>query len=123
MPSLVTADRKVAQHAAPVFVYMFTWETPVLDGKLKSPHALEIPFVFDTVQTSGLTGDSPTRFALADKMSRCWLAFARSGTPNHPDVPNWPPYSTEQRPTMMFDNQCRVENDPYRGERLAWDPR
>jgi len=61
--------------ARPVFVYMFTWETPVLDGKLKSPHALEIPFVFDTVQTSGLTGDSPSRFALAEKMSRTWLAF------------------------------------------------
>src|SRR5579862_6695829 len=121
MPSLVTADRKVAQHAAPVFVYMFTWETPVLEGKLKSPHALEIPFVFDTVETSGLTGDLPTRFALADKMSRAWLAFARTGNPNCKDIPNWPPYSTEQRPTMMFDDQCKVENDPYRAERLAWE--
>jgi para-nitrobenzyl esterase len=123
MPSLVTADRKVGQHAAPVFVYMFTWETPVLDGKLKSPHALEIPFVFDTVNSSGLTGDSPTRFALAEKMSRTWLAFARSGNPNHEGIPNWPPYSTERRPTMMFDNQCRVEDDPYRAERMAWDAR
>jgi para-nitrobenzyl esterase len=121
MPSLVTADRKVAQHGAPVFVYMFTWETPVLNGKLKSPHALEIPFVFDTVQTSGLTGDSPTRFALAEKMSRTWLAFVRSGNPNNEGIPEWPPYSTERRPTMMFDNQCRVENDPYRAERMAWD--
>jgi para-nitrobenzyl esterase len=121
MPSLVTADRKVAQHAAPVFVYMFTWETPVLEGRLKSPHALEIPFVFDTVQGSGLTGDSPTRFPLADKMSRAWLAFARTGNPNHEGIPVWPPYSTERRPTMMFDNQCRIENDPYSAERLAWD--
>jgi para-nitrobenzyl esterase len=123
MPSLVTADRKAAQHAAPVFVYMFTWETPVLDGKLKSPHALEIPFVFDTVQTSGLAGDSPTRFALAEKMSRTWLAFARTGNPNHEGIPDWPSYSAERRPTMMFDNQCRVENDPYRAERQAWDAR
>lgn len=121
IPSLITADRKVAQHAAPVFVYMFTWETPVLDGRLKSPHALEIPFVFDTVQTSGLTGDSPTRFALADKMSSAWLAYARTGNPNHEEIPNWPPYSTEQRPTMMFDDQCRVENDPYSTERKAWE--
>jgi para-nitrobenzyl esterase len=121
IPSLVTADRKVAQRGAPVFVYMFTWETPVLDGKLKSPHALEIPFVFDTVQTSGLTGDSPTRFALAEKMSQTWLAFARTGNPNNECIPNWPPYSAERRPTMIFDNQCRVENDPYRAERLAWD--
>jgi para-nitrobenzyl esterase len=123
IPSLVIADRKVAQHGAPVFVYMFTWETPVLDGKLKSPHALEIPFVFDTVQTSGLTGDSPTRFALAEKMSRTWLAFAHTGNPNNERIPNWPPYSAAQRPTMMFDNQCRVENDPYGAERRAWDIR
>ena len=121
MPSLVTADRKVAQHAAPVFVYMFAWETPVLEGKLKSPHAL-IPFVFDTVETSGLTGDLPTRFALADKMSGS-RAFARTGNPDHGDLPSWTPYSTEQRPTMIFDNQCRVENDPYRAERLAWEAR
>jgi para-nitrobenzyl esterase len=123
MPSLVTADRKVAQHSAPVFVYMFTWETPVLEGRLKSPHALEIPFVFDTVKTSAIAGDLPTRFALADKMSRAWLAFARTGNPNHEGIPNWPTYSTDQRPTMMFDNQCRVENDPYRAERQAWDTR
>ena len=95
----------------------------MLDGRLKSPHALEISFVFDTVQTSALTGDSPTRFALADKMSRAWLAFARTGNPNHEGIPNWPPYSTDQRATMMFDNQCRVENDPYRAERQAWDAR
>jgi para-nitrobenzyl esterase len=123
MPSLVIADRKVAQHAAPVFVYMFTWETPVLDGKLKSPHALEIPFVFDNVQASGLTGDSPTRFELAEKMSRSWLAFARTGNPNNESIPDWPPYSIDRRQTMMFDNQCGVENDPYRAERMAWDAR
>jgi para-nitrobenzyl esterase len=121
IPSLVTADRKVAQNAAPVFVYMFTWETPVLDGKLKSPHALEIPFVFDTVKTSALAGDSPTRFALAEKMSRTWLAFARTGNPNNETIPHWPSYSIDVRPTMMFDNQCRVENDPYSAERMAWE--
>jgi para-nitrobenzyl esterase len=123
IPSLVTADRKVAQHGAPVFVYLFTWETPVLEGRLKSPHALEIPFVFDTLGSSGLPGDSPTRFPLADKMSRTWIAFARSGNPNNPAIPEWPDYSVENRPTMIFDNTCRVENDPYRAERLAWTAR
>jgi para-nitrobenzyl esterase len=120
IPSLITADRKVAQHAAPVFVYMFTWETPVLGGVLKSPHALEIPFVFDTVNTSTLTGDSSTRFPLADKMSRTWIQFAHSGDPNNTSIPSWPAYSLEHRPTMIFDDVCRVENDPYGEERLAW---
>jgi para-nitrobenzyl esterase len=119
-PSLVIADRKVAQHAAPVYVYLFTWETPVLGGRLKSPHALEIPFVFDNVETAQIAGNLPTRFALADKMSRAWLAFARGGNPNHGGIPDWPAYSAERRPTMIFDDRCRVENDPYRAERLVW---
>jgi para-nitrobenzyl esterase len=122
IPSLVIADRKAAQNAAPVYVYLFTWETPVLGGRLKSPHALEIPFVFDNMQAPGMTGDSPTRFALADKMSRTWLAFARTGNPNCESIPEWPRYSSE-RPTMVFDNECRVENDPYGAEREAWSPR
>jgi para-nitrobenzyl esterase len=120
IPSLTTADRKVAQHAAPVFVYLFTWETPVLGGVLGSPHALEIPFVFDTLPSSALAGDSPTRQPLADKMSRTWIQFARSGDPNNDSIPHWPAYSPTRRTTMIFDNQCRTEDDPYGDERLAW---
>ena len=120
IPSLTIADRKVALNGAPVFVYLFTWETPVLGGRLKSPHALEIPFVFDTLESAPLTGDSPTRHALAEKMSQTWLAFARSGNPNNKAIPQWPAYSDADRPTMIFDNECQVINDPYRQERLAW---
>jgi len=120
IPSLTIADRKAALKGASVFVYLFTWETPVLGGRLKSPHALEIPFVFETLESAPLTGDSPTRFALADKMSRTWLAFARTGNPNNPAIPQWPSYSSSERATMIFDNECRVVNDPYQQERLAW---
>lgn len=121
IPSLVTADRKVALGAAPVFVYLFKWETPVLGGSLKSPHTLEIPFVFDNVASSALAGDSPSRFVLAEKMSLTWVAFARTGDPNNDRIPKWPAYSIEQRPTMIFDDRCRVELDPYGNERRAWN--
>jgi para-nitrobenzyl esterase len=119
IPSLVMAERKSAQHGAPVFAYLFTWETPVLGGRLKSPHALEIPFVFNTFEGAPMAGDSPTRFELADKISRTWIAFARSGDPNNPAIPQWPAYAAENRPTMLLDNRCEVVNDPYRLERLA----
>jgi para-nitrobenzyl esterase len=118
--SITLAERQAAQHGAPVFMYLFTWETPVLGGKLKSPHALEIPFVFDNVGTDRLSGDIQTKFALAEKMSQTWLAFARTGNPNNSAIPKWPGYSSEQRATMIFDNECRIENDPYGAERLAW---
>jgi len=118
--SITLAERQAAQHGAPVFMYLFTWETPVLGGKLKSPHALEIPFVFDNVGTDRLSGDTPTKFALAEKMSKTWLAFARSGDPNHSGIPKWPGYSSEERRTMIFDNECKIAHDPYGAERLAW---
>jgi para-nitrobenzyl esterase len=53
-------------------------------------------------------------------MSQTWLAFARTGNPNNSAIPKWPGYSSEQRATMIFDNECRIENDPYGAERLAW---
>ena len=120
IPSLTIADRKAALNAAPVFVYLFTWETTVLDGRLKSPHALEIPFVFDTLDGAPITGNSPTRIGLAARMSRTWLEFARTGNPNNLAIPEWPAYSSSQRATMIFDHECRVVNDPYQQERLAW---
>jgi para-nitrobenzyl esterase len=120
-PSLLAAERKVAQTGAPVYVYLFTWETPVLEGKLKATHALEIPFVFDNADlVPSLTGKDPERFKLAEQMSAAWVAFARTGNPNHPGLPTWPAYDTEQRPTLLFNLTSRVENDPGREERLLW---
>ncbi|HUA32114.1 MAG TPA: carboxylesterase/lipase family protein [Candidatus Binataceae bacterium] len=120
IPSLVIAERKVAQKAAPVFVYLFTFETPVLNGALKSPHALEIPFVFGTLETAPFTGESPDRYTLSDRMMRTWLQFARSGNPNNAAIPEWPTYSPERRATMIFDRECGIQNDPYGKERQAW---
>ena len=113
--SLTIAERKIAQKAADVFVYLFAWETPVLGGRLRSCHTLEIPFVFDTLEGATLTGDDPARLPLGKTMARAWIAFARTGKPG------WPAYSTTERATMVFDTVSRVENDPYSAERKVWE--
>ena len=120
--SVRLAERKYSQGAAPTYMYLFTWETPRLNGKLKSCHALEIAFVFDNlVYGRGLNGDSPEIQPIADNMSEAWLAFARDGLPAYRELPTWPAYTTEQRATMIFDRVCRSENDPFGEERKAWD--
>jgi para-nitrobenzyl esterase len=121
LPSLVMAERKVAQAAAPVFVYLFTFETPVMDGRLKSCHALEIPFVFDTIEAAPITGPGPGRQDLANAMSTTWIQFARAGDPNHRGLPSWPAYDLHTRPTLVFDRAVRLESDPQAAERKAWD--
>jgi para-nitrobenzyl esterase len=105
--SVRLAERKAAQKAAPVFMYMLTWETPVSRGRLKCPHALEIPLVFDNVEKARNfvgRGEEPQR--VADQMSEAWLRFARTGDPG------WPAYDTAQRTTKIFDLDNRLENDP-----------
>ncbi|UYN95576.1 MAG: carboxylesterase/lipase family protein [Enhydrobacter sp.] len=115
LPSLQIAERKLAQRAADVFVYLFAWQTPVLGGRLRSCHTLEIPFVFANLDTAALTGDDPARLALGERMPRAWIAFARTGDPG------WPRYSTAERPTMIFDTASRVEADPFGAERRVWE--
>ena len=120
--SIRLAERKTRGGPAPVFMYLFTWESPALDGVLKSCHTLEMPFVFNNVEPPvSMLGDSVERLELAKKMSSAWIAFARKGVPNHDGIPLWPAYETDRRSTMLFNDECRVEEDPQGDERMAWD--
>jgi para-nitrobenzyl esterase len=114
------AERKAAQGKAPAYVYRFEWYSPIRDGKLRSYHTLEIPFVFDNVDgNKTMTGSGQDRYALADKMSRAWVAFAKTGNPNHGGLPKWEPFTAAQRATMVFNDECRAVNDPHGEERKA----
>lgn len=114
------ADRKVAQGKAPVYKYYFTWQSPVREGKLRSYHTLEIPFVLENVdEAKSMTGTGQDRYALSDKMSAAWSSFARTGAPSAKGLPKWVPFTADQRATMIFNNECKLVNDPYKEERLA----
>jgi para-nitrobenzyl esterase len=97
-----TADAKVAAASAPVFMYLF--------AAAPANHGLDVAYLF----RYGVEDD------LADQMGDTWVAFARTGDPNHPGLPKWPEYSLDERATMIFDYEPRVENDPLRDVRLAW---
>ena len=116
------AKRKADQHAAPAFMYRYDWETPEGGGHMRSPHTIEIQFVFNNIKIAGpLISQMPEAYALAEKTSAAWGAFARTGNPNTPKLPKWPEYSAASRQTMLFNNDCRVESDPDRGPRLAME--
>ena len=118
-PVMKIAERRAALQKGPVYLYYFRWETPIDGGRLKSPHTIEIPFAFDNIKTNRMTSGSPDAPALADKVSSAWIAFARTGNPNTPKLPQWPAFNPKDRPTMVFNNQSKVENDPLREQRVA----
>jgi para-nitrobenzyl esterase len=121
MDSIAIAERKAAQGKAPVYMYRFDWESPVLNGLIKAAHTYEIPHVFDNAQLcSGMTGGGPDAVALAARMSSAWIAFARTGRPAADGLPAWPAYEPQRRATMIFNDRCEVQDDPGRAERMAW---
>ncbi len=117
---LLQAERKSMQSAAPAYVYQFNRLSPARGGKLHCPHGSEIPYAFDNIaKAPELTGLSRPAQALADKMSAVWVAFARTGHPDTPALPHWPPYGVERREVMVFDDVSRVVADPGSKERFA----
>ncbi|MFN7930726.1 MAG: carboxylesterase family protein [Blastocatellia bacterium] len=116
--AVVQAERKAAQNAAPAYLYLFTWQTPVLDGRPKAFHCAELAFVFDNIDRCvNMTGGGADARMLAAKMSDAWIAFARKGDPNHAGLPKWPAFNADKGATMIFDNKCEVKNNPDGPER------
>ena len=119
--AITQAERKASLGKAPVYMYLFAWRSPVRDGRLRSMHTMDIPFVFDNVDVAKVElGTGADRYGLADKMSNAWVAFARSGNPNHKGLPNWATFDAERRATMIFNTpESKVANDPSGEERRA----
>ncbi|WP_232491783.1 carboxylesterase/lipase family protein [Novosphingobium kaempferiae] len=126
----VIAERKAAQHGAPVFAYRFDYQlerkVPGTDYPLGAMHALDIAFKFDNVDGLAVGGAENFAGARADRiragrnMSGLWAAFARSGVPSVSGQPRWPAYDLARRATMLIDAECTVVDDPDAAERRLW---
>ena len=104
------ARLKADQEGAPVYTYVFTYESPVMDGIGMAWHCAEIPYIFNNVDmTATATGGGKVAHTLSDQMSQAWINFARHGNPNHSGLPEWPAFTTEGGATMIFDSTCEVQ--------------
>ena len=119
VPAMRLADAH-ATGPGGTFMYEFAWPSPAFGGRLGACHALEIPFVFDTLDLrrqmmGGALGEHPPQ-ELADAMHRAWVDFAADGDPG------WPRYDLGRRPVMRFGAKSSVVDDPYARERGRCGP-
>jgi len=86
----------------------------VRDGKLRSFHTVEIPLIFENVDSAkSMVGSGQDADALADRISSAWVAFARTGNPNTKLTPYWEPFNTKKRAVMVINNDWKLVNDPH----------
>jgi para-nitrobenzyl esterase len=107
----------------PVYMYLFTYRSNSTYEHFGSAHAMDLPFVFGTVnfpEVIVFTGRDPRRYELADKVMDSWIVFARSGNPTLPSGPQWPAYDPVKRSTMELGPEIRVVEDPLSEQRKVW---
>jgi para-nitrobenzyl esterase len=119
--ALAQAERKAAQGGAPAYLYFWKWLSPGAGGKFGAVHGVDVGLAFHNASGEIAGGGSPEGQAMADRLASAWVAFARTGNPNNPQIPEWPPYDAATKPTMIFDNETRVENDPLAKLRGFWE--
>jgi para-nitrobenzyl esterase len=111
------ADRR-AKQGAPTWTYLLDWP-----GHGRAAHALDLWLAIGDASLNWRTNREPDGAQMAEVLSAAFLAFGRTGDPNHAGLPRWPQFETEHRPTMIFELPPRVEHDPRREERLLLPPK
>ncbi|WP_223692156.1 carboxylesterase/lipase family protein [Leifsonia poae] len=99
-----------------VWRYEFAYRSGAEGKELGACHSLELPFVFDLLDTPAARrfagNDAPQ--ALAEWMGAAWGAFASGRDPG------WPRYDDEDRLTLILDDQIFVISDPLAERRSLW---
>lgn len=123
LPAIATAEALAASNT-PVWMYLFTLASTRLEGRLGSPHAMELPFTFNNLGASGASAffdsDAVDCQPLADTIQDAWVNFIRHGSPQTQALGSWPTYDTANRSTMILDHEPKLESNPFAGNRRAW---
>jgi para-nitrobenzyl esterase len=119
--ALAQAERKAAQGGAPAYLYWWKWPSPAAGGKFGAVHGVDVGLAFHNASGELAGSGSPEGLAMAERLASAWVAFARTGNPNNPQIPEWPAYEAAAKPTMVFDTETRVENDPLARLRGFWE--
>ncbi|MDD9944716.1 MAG: carboxylesterase family protein [Myxococcales bacterium] len=113
--SHMLAERQAKATDTPIWMYSFDFDGA---SPLGPAHGMEIQYVYNHASRNQPGDEAVVQVETA--VSGAWIAFARTGNPNHATIPDWPSYSTETRAIMVFDAPSHVVNDLRAEERKAF---
>jgi para-nitrobenzyl esterase len=118
--AVTMAERKAAQGTAPVFMYRWDWPAPAGGGRWGATHGTDLSPSFAN-PTTPMSMNTAEAQVLSRRIGSAFIAFAKTGRPDNPEMPRWPAYDAAERAVMIFDVHTRVERDPDRDLRLLWN--
>jgi para-nitrobenzyl esterase len=116
IPVVRVAEARAVAPRSPTWVYRFDHPDPADNHGFGAGHAVEIPFVFDTIdraETHPRIGDTPSR-AAADAVHGAWVSFVAQASPG------WAPYTPASRSIGLLSDRVVEVNDPSADERALW---
>jgi para-nitrobenzyl esterase len=114
------AERKAAQRRAPVWAWLWEWESPGFDGRFGAVHAMDVAATFANAREAILGGGTAQAVEMCRGLSSAWIDFARTGDPNTRELPTWPAFGLAGRDTLIIGPDTRVVADPYPDIRAFW---
>ena len=99
IPQLLFMEKRYEMAKAPVWCYMFTYESLFMGGVLPG-HGGELPFMFGNADHNVAMFREGVSGRLMAEMERSWLSFAYTGNPNGSHIAKWEAWDPERRACM-----------------------
>lgn len=110
--SVTAADFKTKSGPAPVYVYLYKWNPPVLDGIAGAWHVADVHMaLYNADRVPQSFGGGEAARSMSYDVARSFVNFARTGNPGHSGLPNWPAYTSANGATLLFDDYSTVGNN------------
>lgn len=114
------AEARAGRRAAAVYSYLWEWTCPAFDGKFGAVHAMDVAASMHNERDAILGAGSSDARRMCDSLASSFLAFAKTGNPNNPHIPEWPPFDAARRATLIFDRNTHMAHDPHGTLRELW---
>jgi para-nitrobenzyl esterase len=109
--SVAAAAFKAKNGKAPVYLYVYKWNPPVLDGIAGAWHVADVHMaMYNAERQPQSFGGGEAARSMSYDVARAWVNFARNGNPGHAGLPDWPAYTADNQATMLLDDYSTVGN-------------
>jgi para-nitrobenzyl esterase len=113
-------ELKAAQGGADCYQYIWEWKSLGMDGKFGAVHGVDVQFSFHNPRGPLEGGAGMEARLMADRLGSAWVAFAKTGNPNNPALPEWPKWDADKRTAMIFDINTRAVSRPHSRLQEMW---